>query len=154
MDKLPDQYRPEDFITVWEEDGKWDDAALDIESLRIPNLHAKYLRYLSMIRLKSKRLILKRKELLVILREYYLGNLNTTPQMLEQLERPPMLHRHLKQDVLIQIEADSAIQQLDDQLTTINESLAVLEEILRSINNRGFQIKNAIDWRRLTNFTV
>jgi len=34
------------------------------------------------------------------------------------------------------------------------EVVSILEDILKSINNRGFHIKSAIDWRKLTNFGV
>jgi len=34
------------------------------------------------------------------------------------------------------------------------EVVSLLEDILKSINNRGFHIRAAIDWRKLTNFGV
>jgi len=41
---------------------------------------------------------------------------------------------------------------LNTKIGYYEEVVSVLEEILKALNNRNFQIKNAIDWRRLTNF--
>jgi uncharacterized protein (DUF39 family) len=39
---------------------------------------------------------------------------------------------------------------IDAKISMLEVKVLTLEEIMKSINSRGYQIKNAIDWRRLT----
>jgi N6-adenosine-specific RNA methylase IME4 len=41
---------------------------------------------------------------------------------------------------------------LNSKIGVIEEKISVLENILKALNNRGFQIKSAIEWHKLTNF--
>ncbi len=141
----------EDIINSWREDCKLDDTELDSEALRIPNLHAKYLRMLAENRVKLKALKVKQKQLHQTLYDYYKGDLNN-PQDLEELKREPWPKTVLKQDMPMYIEADDDMIKMLSRIAMQEEVVGVCEEILKSVNNRGFQIKNAIDWRRLTNF--
>ena len=141
----------EDIINSWREDCKLDDTELDSEALRIPNLHAKYLRMLAENRVKLKALKVKQKQLHQTLYDYYKGDLNN-PQDLEELKREPWPKTVLKQDMPMYIEADDDMIKMLSRIAMEEEVVGVCEEILKSVNNRGFQIKNAIDWRRLTNF--
>tara|TARA_R100001591_G_scaffold68576_2_gene77496 strand:- start:301 stop:741 length:441 start_codon:yes stop_codon:yes gene_type:complete len=141
----------EDIINSWREDCKLDDTELDSEALRIPNLHAKYLRMLAENRVKLKALKVKQKQLHQTLYDYYKGDLNN-PQDLEKLKREPWPKTVLKQDMPMYIDADDDMIKMLSRIAMQEEVVGVCEEILKSVNNRGFQIKNAIDWRRLTNF--
>ena len=152
MNPIEDIKVPADAITQWQQDGEFDDTALDIASLKIPYLHGRYLRYLSDARLKAKRLYFEKRKLDQMLRNYYLGNLND-PKSLAAINRPPVLQRYLKSDLGNAIDADDEMLSLDGRLVVADETVSVLEEILKNINARGFQIKNAIEWRRLTNFS-
>jgi len=141
----------DEIINSWREDCKLDDTELDSEALRIPNLHAKYLRMLAENRVKLKALKVKQKQLHQTLYDYYKGDLNN-PQDLEELKREPWPKTVLKQDMPMYIEADDDMIKMLSRIAMQEEVVGVCEEILKSVNNRGFQIKNAIDWRRLTNF--
>lgn len=142
---------PADAIAQWQEDSGFDDSALDLASLNIPLLHGRYLRYLSDARMKLKTINASKRTLAAMLNDYYLGRLNN-PETLVSIGRAPMLQRHLRQDVGDLIAADLAMISLDEKVDLAAEIVAVLEEILKNINSRGYQIKNAIEWRRLTNF--
>ena len=50
------------------------------------------------------------------------------------------------------VNSDDEMLILSSKIGAIEEKITVLENILKAINNRGFQIKSAIDWHRLTNF--
>ena len=141
----------DEIINSWREDCKLDDTELDSEALRIPNLHAKYLRMLAENRVKLKALKVKQKQLHQTLYDYYKGDLNN-PQDLQELKREPWPKTVLKQDMPMYIEADDDMIKMLSRIAMQEEVVGVCEEILKSVNNRGFQIKNAIDWRRLTNF--
>ena len=141
----------EDIISSWREDCKLDDTELDIEALKIPNLHAKYLKMLAEHRVKLRALRIKQKQLNQTLYDYYKGDLNN-PEDLTTIKRDPWPKTVLKQDMPMYIESDEEMVKMNSKVAMQEEIVGVCEEILKSINNRGFQIKNAIDWRRLTNF--
>lgn len=141
----------EDIISLWREDSKLDDTELDIESLKIPNLHAKYLKLLAENKVKLKALRVRQKQLYNTLYNYYKGDMNNKED-LAVLNREPWPKTVLKQDMSMYIDADNDMVKLSAKIGLQEEVVGVCEEILKSINTRGFTIKNAIDWRRLTNF--
>jgi hypothetical protein len=141
----------EDIIDKWRTDAKVDDTELDREALNVPFLHAKYLTILSEERLKLRSMKLKIKEMTRLLGEYYRGDLNN-PEDLADIGREPWPKTVLKQDLVQYVDADVDMIKLTTRLALQQETVDVCEEIIKSINSRGFAIKNAIDWRRLTNF--
>jgi len=143
----------EDIIELWKEDVKIDDVDLDNESLNIPNLHAKYMKYLYDEKMKLKVLLLKKKKLQKILSEYYKGDLNH-PEALKEIGREPWQRTILKQDLINYIDSDDDMIKLLTKISYKEEVVSLLEDIMKSINTRGFHIRAAIDWRKLTQFGV
>ena len=143
----------DDIIEEWQKDAKIDDVELDTESLNVPLLHAKYLKMYAQEKVKLKKYKMDYKTLRKVLSEYYRGELNN-PEDLDELGRDPWPKAVLKQDIPQYIEGDDDMIKLVGKMVYQEEVVSLLEDILKSINNRGFQIKNAIDWRKLTNFGV
>ena len=143
----------DDIIEEWQKDAKIDDVELDTEALNVPLLHAKYLKMYAQEKVKLKKYKMDYKTLRKVLSEYYRGDLNH-PDDLEELGRDPWPKAVLKQDIPQYIEGDDDMIKLVGKMVYQEEVVSLLEDILKSINNRGFQIKNAIDWRKLTNFGV
>jgi len=141
----------DEITEMWIADSKIDDVELDTESLKIPSLHAKYLKILYQQKLKLKSLIIKKKTLNRVLSEYYKGDLNH-PEDLEELGREPWQRTVLKQDLPSYVDSDDDMIKLLTKISYQEEVVSLLEDIIKNINNRGFQIKNGIDWRKLTNF--
>ncbi len=56
----------------------------------------------------------------------------------------------LRQDVGTFIEADEEIVKQQQKVSYLKIVCHYLENTLKQVNNRGFQIKNAIDWKRFT----
>jgi|SRR6056300_408715 len=142
----------EQIIEEWRKDALFDDTELDNEALKVPSLHNKYLKLLSQSRLTLRKLKIERKRLSKILREYYLGNLNNE-QDLADIGREPWTLTVLKTDVKDYIDTDEDMIALDTKVEYTEEKIEVIQEIMKMINARGFQINNAIKWRELTNFT-
>ena len=118
-------------------DMKLDETNLDIESLKIPELQHKYLKFFSNYNLLSKKVesdykILYRKKW-----EFYSGK-NESPFPL----------KILKQDISIYLESDEELIELKNKLEYYKNIIVYLEGILKSLNNRGFQIKNALDFKK------
>jgi len=139
-------------IEEWRKDALFDDTELDTESLKVPSLHNKYLKILSQARLTLRKLKIERKNLGKILREYYLGNLNN-PEDLEDIGREPWTLTVMKTEVKEYIDTDEDMIKLDSKIEYTEEKIEVVQEIMKMLNARGYQINNAIKWRELTNFS-
>lgn len=82
------------------------------------------------------------------MKSYYSGA--ATREELDALQRDQFLGKVLKNELPLNIETDELMISLEAKISAQEVKVLALEEIMKSINNRGFQIKNAIDWRRLT----
>ena len=143
----------EQVIEMWQQDAKIDDVDLDTEALNVPVLHGKYLKLYYEQKLRLKKYKIQYKTLNKRLSEYYRGELNN-PEDLKAIGREPWEKRVLKADVQQYIEGDQEMIDLVTRMVYQEQIVSLLEDIMKSINNRGFQIKNAIDWRKLTHFGV
>lgn len=138
----------DEILNEWKNDTELDDLNLDKESVRIPNLHAKYITLLSNDRRLLRGYQSQKKQIISRLRNYYSGS--ATQQELADLGREQFLGKTLKNDIMINVELDESIISIDAKISLLEVKVLALEEIMKSINSRGYQIKNAIDWRRLT----
>jgi len=133
----------ESLKTMWSEDSKIDEDVLDIESLKIPQLHSKYLNFLSDFKLIKTQ---KEYEYKILLREkweYYSGRADV-----EIYKENPFDIKVLKQDLPIYLDSDKDLQKLQYKIFYYKELVNFLEKVLENINIRGFQIKNCIDWQK------
>ena len=133
----------------WTIDSKIDPELLDEESIKIPQLHSKYLKYLSDVKLLK---IKKEMEYRVLLREkfeYYTGKADE-----EVYKEKPFDLKILKQDLSLYMESDSDIQSLGARINYYEEIMFFLDKVLHCLINRGFQIKNSIDWQKFMQGSV
>lgn len=138
----------DDILNEWKKDTILDDLNLDTESVRIPNLHAKYITQLSDDRRLVRGYQSQKKQIISKLRNYYSGS--ATQEELTDIGREQFLGKTLKNEIMINVELDELIISIDAKISMLEVKILALEEIMKSINSRGYQIKNAIDWRRLT----
>ena len=139
----------DDIIDMWQSDVKIDETELSRESLNIPLLHGKYLKYFSQERLKLRAQKMKQKQLQQRLMDYYRGDLNN-PEDLAELGREPYPYKRLKQEVNYYVESDSEMVQLNTKIAYQQEMVDILEAIIKAINTRGYVIKNSLDFLRFT----
>jgi hypothetical protein len=128
---------------MWNEDSQMDEDLLDVEALKIPQLHSKYLNLLSDAKLTKTRYEFDLKRLYREKWEYFTGKADD-----EVYKEKPFDLKILKQDVSLYIESDPDFQSLQGKIIYYKEIVYFLEKILDNINTRGFQIKNCIDWRK------
>ena len=132
----------------WTLDCEMDETELSQESIKIPQLHNKYLIFYSNEKLKFKELkflfagLIKRK------RDYYSGRM--TAEELEAVDWEPFQFKLLKADVQEYIDADDNVIESKKLLALQEEKVNYLESIVKSLTTRGYLIKNAIDWKRFT----
>ncbi len=139
----------DDVVEMWKKDCKIDETELSLESLNVPSLHAKYLKIYSNEKLKLRSLNLKKKDLKVRLSDYYKGDLNN-PEDLKEIGREPWPKKVLKQDLYDYVEGDVDMIALNTKIVYQEEFVDVLTEIIKSINGRGYVIKNSIDFLKFT----
>ena len=139
----------EDIVSDWDKDCKMDETELGEESTNIPVVHNKYLKIYIGENAQLKRMFAQRSKLKRTLQEYYLGELDQDE--LEELGRDQFYKKLLKNEVDTYIESDDDFIELNLKVALQQEKVNYLDAILKSINNRGFQIKNAIDWLKFTN---
>jgi hypothetical protein len=139
----------EDIMKEWKNDAKIDDINLDSSSIDIPNLHAKWLEIRTKAKSKLIGLQYTKKKLTKTLYEYYRGNLNN-PDDLKEIGREPLLNKPLNSETTIYVDADDEMININLRIAAQEEIVEVLTEILKSINNRNWVIKAAVDYRKLT----
>ena len=126
-----------------ERDIKIDDTELDLESIRTPQLHNKYLKIFTKHSLQYKKLQDDYKVLYRVKWEYYTGK--ASPEV--YAEKPFEL-KVLKADIGIYMEADKDLQQLGQRMAYTKQIADYLERILKEINNRNWNIRNTIEWKK------
>jgi len=132
-----------------DKDLKINDTELDLESLKTPQLHNKYMKHLTKFKLLLTR---AEDEYRTIKREkweYYTGKADPAVYQLK-----PFNLKILKQDVDKYIEADEEIQKATQKVKYLETVVDFLDRTIRQVSNRTFTIKNAIDWRKFTSGAV
>ena len=138
----------EDIQELWSSDSVIDDTELDSESIKIPEIHNKYLKIFSDEKLRLVRLDSKSKELRRLKLLYYTGKFDE--QTLKNLEWDVFdldikKNRH---DLEMFLESDKDIIELNDKVEYQKEKINYLETIIKSLSTRGFLIKNSIEWKK------
>tara|TARA_R100000008_G_scaffold84843_1_gene73271 strand:- start:2798 stop:3232 length:435 start_codon:yes stop_codon:yes gene_type:complete len=131
---------------LWKVDSEIDRSELGEASTTIPKLHYKYYKLYSQERLTLRKLEAEYKVLFKDKWEYYQGNMSE--EDLKEREWEPFPLKVLKTDIDKYIDSDTDIVKHNYKIEYQKEKIDFLESVIRSINNRGFQIKNAIDWEK------
>ena len=132
----------------WTLDCVMDETELSKESIKIPQLHNKYLIFYSNEKLKFKEIKYLFAGLVRRKRDYYSGRM--TVEELEAADWEPFQLKLLKADVQEYIDADDNVIESKKLLALREEKVNYLESIVKSLTTRGYLIKNAIDWKRFT----
>ena len=81
--------------------------------------------------------------------EYYTGKADESVY-----KEKPFDLKVLKADVHIYMDSDEELQRSDQKAAYLKQVVSYLEQVLRSINNRTFLIKNAIEWKKFTSGAI
>jgi hypothetical protein len=133
-------------------DSQIDSTELGIESLKIPQIHSKYLTILADVKL----LLTKHQNDLAVLklRKWKIYTGKASREELESWGEEPSELTLLKSDVEQFVEADPKVIELKARLSVTEIKLKMVEEFIRSLNNRNFMIKSAIEWQKMMNGIV
>jgi len=131
---------------MWQKDSVVNQDELDTESLKIPQLHAKYYQLYNTILLLRKQAEHQHSSILLERRKFYMGKAETQVY----IDEPFPYKVRDKEDLKLYLEADEKISKIRLKIDYYDTMLKYLEEILKQISNRTYQIKNAIEWRRFS----
>jgi hypothetical protein len=132
-----------------DKDLKINDTELDLESLKTPQLHNKYMKHYTKFKLLLTR---TEDELRTIKRdkwEYYTGKADPSVY-----QAKPFDLKIMRTDIDKYLEADEDIQKLSQKVAYLITVVDFLDRTLRVVVNRTYTIKNAIEWRRFTSGAV
>jgi len=129
---------------MWEADSKIDPDNLHTESLNIPSLHAKYFEMYNNLFLLRKKAEQQRKNIRHERYEYFSGKADP-----ETYVDNPFPKKIRDKDTLQKyLDADEKLSNSSLKVDYYDAMLIYLESILKQINNRGFQIRNSIDFMK------
>ena len=129
---------------MWEKDAKIDRDNLYDESLNIPSLHAKYFQIYNTIFLLRKKAEQQRKNIRHERYEYFSGKAD--PDVYIQNPFPKKIRD--KDTMTKYLDADEKLSNSSLKIEYYDTMLTYLESILKVVQNRTFQIKNAIEFMR------
>ena len=129
---------------MWEKDAKIDRDNLHDVSLNIPSLHAKYFQIYNTIFLLRKKAEQQRKNIRHERYEYFSGKAD--PDVYIQNPFPKKIRD--KDTMTKYLDADEKLSNASLKIEYYDTMLTYLESILKVIQNRTYQIKNAIEFMR------
>jgi len=132
-----------------DKDLKINEAELDLESLKTPQLHNKYLKHynnfkLLMTRAESDYKILKRDKW-----EYYTGK--ASPKVYQE---KPFNLKIMKSDLDKYLDSDEDLIKSKQKIQYLETVVNYLDRTLKIVGVRDWQIRNAIEWRKFTSGAI
>ena len=116
---------------------------LDQEAFKNQELKAKWLDYKSRFELQLVRNKGEYQRLYRDKWEYYGGKADAKVYVTK-----PFDLKVLKSDLAMYISSDEEIIQLSDKISYLEYTIKYCEGIIKSIDNRGWDTKNAIEWKK------
>ena len=126
---------------MWEKDSNIDLDNLHTESINIPKLHAKYYEIYNNIVLLKKKAEQQRKNTRHERYEYFTGKAD--PEVYTENPFPKKIRD--KDTLQKYLDADESLSSVSLKIDYYDTILNYLESILRVIQNRTYQIKNAVE---------
>jgi len=131
---------------MWEKDSKIDIDNLHTESLNIPVLHAKYYDIYNNFMLLRKKAEQQKKNTRHERYEYYSGKADPDVYI-----KDPFPKKIRDKDTMNKyLDADERLSNVSMKIEYYDVMLRYIEEILKQITNRTYQIKNSIEFMRFT----
>lgn len=134
----------------WKRDSVINELELGREAVKVPLLHAKYLNMLSNAKLQQRKAESDYNNLRRVKYRYYRGELSR-----DELESLGWIqfqgNKPLKNEMDEYLICDTELNTLQDKTEYFKTVVYTLEQILRSINSRTWDIKSSIEWNKFTN---
>ena len=122
---------------------KVNDERLDTEALKNQELYAKYLDHKSRFELLLHKAKGDYKKMYREKWEYYGGKADA-----KVYAAKPFDLKVLKTDLQIYISSDSDVIELSNKIAYLETTIKFIDGVIKSIDNRGWDIKHAITWKQ------
>ncbi len=127
---------------MWSKDAQIDQDNLHDEAAKIPSLHAKYFDLYNNIKLLRERSITVDNKVRLERWNYYSGKSDP-----EVYQAEPFPYKVREKDAIKRyMDADEKVQQSTLKIKYYDVMLTYLEDIIKQVGNRSYQLKNIIDW--------
>ena len=136
-----------ELFEAWEQDSVFERDLITEESIKVPQLHSKWMKMLSTERMRLKSVQFQYKEMYRIKHEYYRGDLDI--EDIQTYGWEPMHLKILRSDLQMYLDADPQLGEMQQKVDIAQEKIKFIEGVIQQINTRGFQIKNVIDWEKV-----
>ena len=129
---------------MWQKDSVIDPDNLHDESFKIPQLHSKYYTLYNTITLLREKARESYSRIRLERYNYYTGKATA-----EVYAEEPFPYKVREKDAIQRhLDADDKLSKIDMKIKYYDVMLKFLEEIIRVVSNRTYQIKNAIEWNK------
>ena len=129
---------------MWQKDSVMDPDNLHDESLKIPQLHSKYYILYNTITLLREKAKTSYSKVRLERYNYYSGKAPA-----EVYEQEPFPYKVRDKEALQRhMDADEKLSIVELKVRYYDTELKFLEEIIKNISNRTYQIKNSIEFMR------
>ena len=146
FDKLKEDWA-EDSHVDFQFKNKQYSADLAQVALDIPFIHNKYLNHYTDISQIKTSLEFEVRKLVKEKREYYGGEADAKVYA----EKPFGNSIKTSEKMKVYLESDDEVINLEAKIKYLDQMLYWLDQVMKQISNRGFQIKSAIEWEKFIN---
>jgi len=129
---------------MWESDSNMDMDNLHDESIKIPQLHQKYYTLYTTIKLLRAKSLDNLSKMRLERYNYYSGKAPAEAYV----EEPFPYKVRDKESMTMHLNADEKLAKIKLKVEYYDTMIEYLEDILKMIHNRGYQIKNSVDFLR------
>lgn len=139
----------DEILELWKEDANVDNTEIGEEAIKIAKLHHKYYQILINERFILRSHEAEMKKLKLDKYEFFTQGPNEETQ--QKGWKIPAKGLILKADIPMYMEADDEIIRLSLRIGIQQEKIELLESIIKTIMNRGYNLKVALEWQKFIN---
>lgn len=138
----------EAIIEHWAKDSEVDSTDPSKEIIRIPVLHSKYNKFLTLHNLSAKKAGYEYAKLKKVKWAYYNGKMSQ--EELDKYGWEPFQFV-LKSDLNVYLEGDDDLNKLKRKQAYHEEAASFCTNVMKELNNRTWQLKEFMAWERFIN---
>ena len=146
FEKLREEWKEDSHIDFQFKNKQYS-ADLAQVALDIPFIHNKYLNHYTDISQIKTSLEFEIRKLVKEKREYYGGEADAKIYA----EKPFGNSIKTSEKMKVYLESDQEIINLEAKIKFLDQMLYWLDQVMKQISNRGFQVKSAIEWEKFIN---
>ena len=135
----------DEIMRHWEKDSNVDSTEPGKEILRVPLLHNKYNKYLTLHPLSARKCAFEYDKVKKLKWEYYTGKLDEDE--LQKLGWEPFRFV-LKSDISVYIDGDDDLNKLKRKKSYHEETAKYCENVMKELNARTYQLRAFMDWEK------